>query len=983
MEDNKNYERSEHLEDITDASMKDDYFNASRNIDRKYITIEGARENNLKNINVKIPRDKFVVVTGLSGSGKSSLAFDTIYAEGQRRYMESLSSYARQFLGQAEKPDVDKIEGLSPAISIDQKSTNRNPRSTVGTVTEIYDYFRLLYARVGIPHCPNCGKVISRQTVDQMVDEIMKLPERTKFMVLAPVVRGRKGEHVKLLEKAKKSGFVRVVVDGSMYELSEEIKLDKNKKHSIDIVVDRLVVRQDVERRLTDSIETALQLAEGLMKIEVIGERDENGVQKENAVINFSDSFSCPDCGISIDEIEPRSFSFNNPFGACPTCAGLGFKMEFDPDLMIPDQSLSINDGAIVVLGWQSCNDGKSYSNAILKALGKEYGFSLDTPFQDYPQDIKDLLLYGKNSRPVKVYYKGQRGEGVYDITFEGLLKSVARRYRETSAESTKAEYETFMTITPCEVCGGKRLKPTALAVTVGDKNIAELTELPITELAKFMKELELTNRQKMIGAAILKEIRSRLHFLIDVGLDYLCLSRGTSTLSGGEAQRIRLATQIGSGLVGVAYILDEPSIGLHQRDNDKLIAALKNLRDLGNTLIVVEHDEDTMRAADHIIDIGPGAGANGGYVVAEGTAEDIMKCENSITGDYLSGRKKIEVPDVRRKPTGWLTVKNAYENNLKHIDVDIPLGIMTCVTGVSGSGKSSLVNEILYKKLARRLNKSRIKAGKHDHIIGYDALDKIINIDQSPIGRTPRSNPATYTGTFDLIRDMFAGTKDAKARGYGKGRFSFNVSGGRCEACRGDGIIKIEMHFLPDIYVPCEVCGGKRYNRETLEVKYKGKSINEVLDMTVDEACEFFANVPRILRKIETLRDVGLGYIRLGQPSTTLSGGEAQRIKLATELSRRGTGKTIYVLDEPTTGLHFADVHRLVDILRRLSEGGNTVVVIEHNLDVIKTADYIIDMGPEGGAGGGTVIARGTPEEVAKIPQSYTGQYLKRYLGM
>ena len=922
-------------------------------------------------------------MTGLSGSGKSSLAFDTIYAEGQRRYMESLSSYARQFLGQAEKPDVDKIEGLSPAISIDQKSTNRNPRSTVGTVTEIYDYFRLLYARVGIPHCPNCGKVISRQTVDQMVDEIMKLPERTKFMVLAPVVRGRKGEHVKLLEKAKKSGFVRVVVDGSMYELSEEIKLDKNKKHSIDIVVDRLVVRQDVERRLTDSIETALQLAEGLMKIEVIGERDENGVQKENTIINFSDSFSCPDCGISIDEIEPRSFSFNNPFGACPTCAGLGFKMEFDPDLMIPDQSLSINDGAIVVLGWQSCNDGKSYSNAILRALSAEYGFSLDTPFQDYPQDIKDLLLYGKNSRPVKVHYKGQRGEGVYDITFEGLIKSVARRYRETSAESTKAEYETFMTVTPCEVCGGKRLKPTALAVTVGDKNIAELTELPITELAKFMKDLELTDRQKMIGAAILKEIRSRLHFLIDVGLDYLCLSRGTSTLSGGEAQRIRLATQIGSGLVGVAYILDEPSIGLHQRDNDKLIAALKNLRDLGNTLIVVEHDEDTMRAADHIIDIGPGAGANGGYVVAEGTADDIMKCENSITGDYLSGRKKIEVPDVRRKPTGWLTVKNAYENNLKHIDVDIPLGIMTCVTGVSGSGKSSLVNEILYKKLARRLNKSRIKAGKHDHIIGYDALDKIINIDQSPIGRTPRSNPATYTGTFDLIRDLFAGTKDAKARGYGKGRFSFNVSGGRCEACRGDGIIKIEMHFLPDIYVPCEVCGGKRYNRETLEVKYKGKSINEVLDMTVDEACEFFANVPRILKKIETLRDVGLGYIKLGQPSTTLSGGEAQRIKLATELSRRGTGKTIYVLDEPTTGLHFADVHRLVDILRRLSEGGNTVVVIEHNLDVIKTADYIIDMGPEGGAGGGTVIARGTPEEVAKIPQSYTGQYLKRYLDM
>ena len=984
----KNYEHGGNLDDMTDASMRDDrysddYFNASRNIDRKYITIEGARAHNLKNINVKIPRDKFVVVTGLSGSGKSSLAFDTIYAEGQRRYMESLSSYARQFLGQAEKPDVDKIEGLSPAISIDQKSTNRNPRSTVGTVTEIYDYFRLLYARVGIPHCPKCGKVISRQTVDQMVDEVMKLPERTKFMVLAPVVRGRKGEHVKLLEKAKKSGFVRVVVDGSMYELSEEIKLDKNKKHSIDIVVDRLVVRQDVERRLTDSIETALQLAEGLMKIEVIGERDEDGTQKENTVINFSDSFSCPDCGISIDEIEPRSFSFNNPFGACPTCAGLGFKMEFDPDLMIPDQSMSINDGAIVVLGWQSCNDGKSYSNAILKALSAEYGFSLDTPFQDYPQYIKDLILYGKNSRPVKVHYKGQRGEGVYDITFEGLVKSVARRYRETSAESTKAEYETFMTITPCEDCGGKRLKPTALAVTVGDKNIAELTEMPITELAQFMKYLELTDRQKMIGAAILKEIRSRLHFLIDVGLDYLCLSRGTGTLSGGEAQRIRLATQIGSGLVGVAYILDEPSIGLHQRDNDKLIAALKNLRDLGNTLIVVEHDEDTMRAADHIIDIGPGAGANGGYVVAEGTAEEIMKCENSITGDYLSGRKKIEVPDVRRKPTGWLTIKNAYENNLKHIDVDVPLGIMTCVTGVSGSGKSSLVNEILYKKLARRLNRSRVKAGKHDHIIGYDALDKIINIDQSPIGRSPRSNPATYTGTFDLIRDLFAGTKDAKARGYGKGRFSFNVSGGRCEACRGDGIIKIEMHFLPDIYVPCEVCGGKRYNRETLEVKYKGKSIQEVLDMTVDEACEFFANVPRILKKIETLRDVGLGYIKLGQPSTTLSGGEAQRIKLATELSRRGTGRTIYVLDEPTTGLHFADVHRLVDILRRLSEGGNTVVVIEHNLDVIKTADYIIDMGPEGGAGGGTVIAKGTPEEVAKVPQSYTGQYLKRYLGM
>lgn len=952
-----------------------------KSTNRKYITVEGARAHNLKNISVKIPRDKFVVVTGLSGSGKSSLAFDTIYAEGQRRYMESLSSYARQFLGQAEKPDVDKIEGLSPAISIDQKSTNRNPRSTVGTVTEIYDYFRLLYARVGIPHCPKCGKVISRQTVDQMVDEIMKLPERTKFMVLAPVVRGRKGEHAKLLEKTKKSGFVRVIVDGSMYELSEDIVLDKNKKHNIDIVVDRLVARPDVERRLTDSIETALQLAEGLMTIEVIAERDENGIKKDNEKINFSDSFSCPDCGISIDEIEPRSFSFNNPFGACPICTGLGFKMEFDPDLMIPDTSLSINEGAISVMGWQSCNDGKSFANAILTALAKEYGFSLDTPFHDYSDDIKELLLYGKNSRPVKVIYKGQRGEGVYDITFEGLVKSVSRRYRETSAESTKAEYESYMTITPCEECGGKRLKPTALAVTVGDKNISELTELPITELTRFMDEVQLTERQKMIGAAILKEIRSRLNFLIDVGLDYLCLSRGTSTLSGGEAQRIRLATQIGSGLVGVAYILDEPSIGLHQRDNDKLIAALKNLRDLGNTLIVVEHDEDTMLQADHIIDIGPGAGANGGYVVAEGTAKDIMACKESVTGDYLSGRKRIEVPEVRKTPTGWLTIKNAYENNLKHIDVDIPIGVMTCVTGVSGSGKSSLVNEILYKKLARRLNRSRIKSGKHDHIIGYDVLDKIINIDQSPIGRSPRSNPATYTGTFDLIRDLFAGTKDAKARGYNKGRFSFNVAGGRCEACRGDGIIKIEMHFLPDIYVPCEVCEGKRYNRETLEVKYKGKSINEVLDMTVDEACEFFANVPRILRKIETLRDVGLGYIKLGQPSTTLSGGEAQRIKLATELSRKGTGRTIYVLDEPTTGLHFADVHRLVEILRRLSEGGNTVVVIEHNLDVIKTADYIVDMGPEGGAGGGTVIAKGTPEEVSEVAESYTGQYLKRYL--
>jgi len=943
--------------------------------DIKYITVKGAKAHNLKNIDIKIPRDKFVVVTGLSGSGKSSLAFDTIYAEGQRRYMESLSSYARQFLGQAEKPDVEKIEGLSPAISIDQKSTNRNPRSTVGTVTEIYDYFRLLYARIGIPHCPECGKEISRQSVDQMVDEVMKLPERTKFMVLAPVIRGRKGEHVKLLDKAKRSGFVRAVIDGNQYELSEEIKLDKNKKHNIDIVVDRLVVRADMERRLTDSIETALKLSEGLMKIEIVK------ADGENEIMNFSDSFSCPDCGINIDEIEPRSFSFNNPFGACPCCAGLGFKMEFDADLMIPDTKLSINEGAITVLGWQSCNDGKSFSNAVLKALCEEYGFSLDTPFEDYPDEIKNLILYGENSRPVKVHYKGQRGEGVYDITFEGLIKNVQRRYRETGGESTKAEYETFMTITPCEACGGKRLKPYALAVTVGGKNISEITEMSIADLSDFMETIELTERQQLIGSAVLKEIRARLHFLVDVGLEYLALYRATGTLSGGEAQRIRLATQIGSGLVGVAYILDEPSIGLHQRDNDKLIKALENLRDLGNTLLVVEHDEDTMRAADHIIDIGPGAGANGGYVVAEGTAEDIMACENSITGDYLSGRKKIPVPEVRKQPTGWLTVQNAYENNLKHIDVEIPLGVMTCVTGVSGSGKSSLVNEILYKKLARRLNRSRIKSGKHDHIIGYDALDKIINIDQSPIGRSPRSNPATYTGTFDLIRDLFANTKDAKARGYKKGRFSFNVSGGRCEACRGDGIIKIEMHFLPDIYVPCEVCGGKRYNRETLEVKYKGKSIHDVLEMTVDEACEFFVNVPSILRKIETLRDVGLGYIKLGQPSTTLSGGEAQRIKLATELSRRGTGKTIYILDEPTTGLHFADVHKLVDILKRLSEGGNTIVVIEHNLDVIKTADYIIDMGPEGGAGGGMVIAKGTPEEVAKNKKSYTGQYIRKYL--
>lgn len=937
------------------------------------IRIKGAREHNLKGIDVDIPRDKLVVLTGLSGSGKSSLAFDTIYAEGQRRYMESLSSYARQFLGQMEKPDVDSIEGLSPAISIDQKSTNRNPRSTVGTVTEIYDYFRLLYARIGIPHCPKCGREINKQTVDQMVDVIMALPERTKIQILAPVVRGRKGEHVKLFEQAKKSGFVRVIADGSMYELTDEIKLDKNKKHNIEIVVDRLSVRDGIQKRLTDSIETALKLAEGLMTVDVI----------DGETLNFSQSFSCPDCGISIDEVEPRSFSFNNPFGACPDCFGLGYTMKFDAELLIPDESLSIDEGAIVGMGWQSSKDEGSFSRAVLDALAEEYGFSLKTPFKDYPDDIKDIIINGTKGHSVKVKYKGQRGEGVYDVAFEGLIKNMERRYRETYSDNTKQQYEEFMRIRPCSACHGQRLKPSSLAVTIADKNIYEITNMSIIKLQEFLENMKLSERQLFIGAEILKEIKARIKFLVDVGLDYLALSRATGTLSGGEAQRIRLATQIGSGLVGVAYILDEPSIGLHQRDNDKLIAALKNLRDLGNTLIVVEHDEDTMRAADHIIDIGPGAGANGGYVVAEGTAEDIMKCENSITGDYLSGRKKIEVPDVRRKPTGWLTVKNAYENNLKHIDVDIPLGIMTCVTGVSGSGKSSLVNEILYKKLARRLNKSRIKAGKHDHIIGYDALDKIINIDQSPIGRTPRSNPATYTGTFDLIRDLFAGTKDAKARGYGKGRFSFNVSGGRCEACRGDGIIKIEMHFLPDIYVPCEVCGGKRYNRETLEVKYKGKSINEVLDMTVDEACEFFANVPRILRKIETLRDVGLGYIKLGQPSTTLSGGEAQRIKLATELSRRGTGKTIYVLDEPTTGLHFADVHRLVDILRRLSEGGNTVVVIEHNLDVIKTADYIIDMGPEGGAGGGTVIARGTPEEVAKIPQSYTGQYLKRYLDM
>ncbi len=939
--------------------------------DIKYITVKGAREHNLKNIDLKIPRDKFVVLTGLSGSGKSSLAFDTIYAEGQRRYVESLSSYARQFLGQADKPDVDKIEGLSPSISIDQKSTNRNPRSTVGTVTEIYDYLRLLYARIGIPHCPKCGKEITKQTVDQMVDEIMKLPERTKFLVLAPVVRGRKGEHVKLLAQAKRSGFVRVIIDGSQYELSEEIKLDKNKKHNIDIIVDRLVMKEGIEKRLTDSIETSLKLSEGILKIDVV----------DGELLTFSDSFSCPDCGISIDEIEPRSFSFNNPFGACPVCTGLGFKREFDIDLMIPDRTLSLNMGAIAVLGWQSSGDKKSYTHALLVALSEEYGFSLDTPFCELSPEIQDIIINGTDGRKVKVYYQGQRGRGVYNVAFEGLIKNVQRRYKETSAESIKAEYETYMTVIPCEKCYGKRLKPESLAVTVGDKSISEITEMSIDKLKLFIDGLELTVKQKMIGEQILKEINARIGFLIDVGLDYLTLSRATASLSGGEAQRIRLATQIGSGLVGVAYILDEPSIGLHQRDNDKLISTLKNLRDLGNTLLVVEHDEDTMFAADHIIDIGPGAGDNGGYVVAEGTAEEIMKCEDSVTGAYLSHRIEIPVPEKRRIPTGYLTIKGARQNNLKNIDVKLPLGVFTCVTGVSGSGKSSLVNEILYKRLARELNRARIKAGDHDDILGCDKLDKVINIDQSPIGRTPRSNPATYTGTFDLIRDLFAGTKDAKAMGYQKGRFSFNVSGGRCEACRGDGIIKIEMHFLPDIYVPCEVCGGKRYNRETLEVKYKGKNIYEVLDMTVDEACEFFENVQSIKRKIETLRDVGLGYIKLGQPSTTLSGGEAQRIKLATELSRRSTGRTIYILDEPTTGLHFADVHKLIDILHRLTEGGNTVVVIEHNLDVIKVADYIIDMGPEGGAGGGTVVTSGTPEEVAACEKSYTGKYLKKYL--
>lgn len=938
---------------------------------RQYIKIRGANEHNLKNIDVDIPRDEFVVLTGLSGSGKSSLAFDTIYAEGQRRYMESLSSYARQFLGQMEKPNVESIEGLSPAISIDQKSTNRNPRSTVGTVTEIYDYFRLLYARIGIPHCPKCGREIKKQTVDQMVDAIMAFPERTKIMLLAPVVRGRKGEHQKLLDNARRSGYVRVIIDGNQYELSEDIKLDKNIKHNIEIVVDRISVREGIEKRLADSIETIMKLSEGLMIVQVV----------DGETYTFSQSFSCPDCGISIEEVEPRSFSFNNPFGACPVCYGLGYKMEFDITLMIPDDSLSIDEGAIAVLGWQSATEESSYTRAILNALSKEYNFSLSTPFRDYPDNIKDILINGTGGKSVKVYYKGQRGEGIYDVAFEGLIKNVERRYRETGSDATKQEYETFMRITPCKECRGQRLKKESLAVTVGDKNIYEATAMSIIKLKNFIDELELTDVQLQIGEQILKEIKARLGFLVDVGLDYLTLARATGTLSGGEAQRIRLATQIGSGLVGVAYILDEPSIGLHQRDNDKLLNTLIHLRDLGNTLIVVEHDEDTMRAADYIVDIGPGAGEHGGEVVAVGTAEQIMKNKKSITGAYLSGRIKIPVPKERRKPTGYITVKGARENNLKNIDVDFPLGIMTCVTGVSGSGKSSLVNEILYKKLAKVLNRARTIPGEHDEIVGIENLDKVIDIDQSPIGRTPRSNPATYTGVFDQIRELFAQTPDAKARGYQKGRFSFNVKGGRCEACSGDGILKIEMHFLPDVYVPCEVCHGKRYNRETLEVKYKGKSIYDVLNMTVEEAVDFFENVPTIKRKIETLKDVGLSYIRLGQPSTELSGGEAQRIKLATELSKRSTGKTIYILDEPTTGLHFADVHKLVEILRKLSDGGNTVVVIEHNLDVIKAADYIIDIGPEGGDGGGTVIATGTPEEIAKCPKSYTGKYVKKYL--
>ena len=944
---------------------------AEANDKKRFIRIRGANENNLKNLSVDIPRDQFVVLTGLSGSGKSSLAFDTIYAEGQRRYMESLSSYARQFLGQMEKPDVESIEGLPPAISIDQKSTNRNPRSTVGTVTEIYDYFRLLYARVGIPHCPKCGREIRKQTVDQMVDQIMTLPERQKIQLLAPVVRGRKGTHVKLLDQARRSGYVRVQIDGNLYELSEEIKLDKNIKHNIEIVVDRLIVKPGIEKRLSDSIETVLDLADGLLVVDTM----------DGKLLNFSQSFSCPDCGISIDEIEPRSFSFNNPFGACPRCLGLGYKMEFDIDLMIPDKKRSINEGAIAVLGWQSCTTQGSFSRAILDALAREYEFSLDTPFCEYPKKVQDILIHGTGGHSVKVYYKGQRGEGVYDVAFPGLIRNVEQRYRETGSEAMKQEYESFMRITPCTTCKGQRLKKESLAVTVADKNIYEVTNMPVQKLQGFLRDLKLSKQQELIGRQILKEIRARVGFLAEVGLEYLSLGRATGTLSGGEAQRIRLATQIGSGLVGVAYILDEPSIGLHQRDNDKLLGALMRLRDLGNSLIVVEHDEDTMRAADCVIDIGPGAGEHGGQLVAMGTAEDLMKNEQSVTGAYLSGRLKIPVPEVRKEPTGFLHIKGAAENNLKHIDVDIPLGVMTCITGVSGSGKSSLINEILYKRLARDLNRARVIPGKHDDILGIDQLDKVINIDQSPIGRTPRSNPATYTGVFDQIRDLFAATADAKAKGYKKGRFSFNVKGGRCEACSGDGIIKIEMHFLPDVYVPCEVCKGKRYNRETLEVKYKGKSIYDVLNMTVEEALTFFENVPSIRRKIETLYDVGLSYIRLGQPSTTLSGGEAQRIKLATELSKRSTGKTIYILDEPTTGLHFADVHKLIEILRRLSEGGNTVVVIEHNLDVIKTADHIIDIGPEGGDRGGTVIARGTPEEVAENPVSYTGKYVKKYL--
>ena len=944
---------------------------AEANDKKRFIRIRGANENNLKNLSVDIPRDQFVVLTGLSGSGKSSLAFDTIYAEGQRRYMESLSSYARQFLGQMEKPDVESIEGLPPAISIDQKSTNRNPRSTVGTVTEIYDYFRLLYARVGIPHCPKCGREIRKQTVDQMVDQIMTLPERQKIQLLAPVVRGRKGTHVKLLDQARRSGYVRVQIDGNLYELSEEIKLDKNIKHNIEIVVDRLIVKPGIEKRLSDSIETVLDLADGLLVVDTM----------DGKLLNFSQSFSCPDCGISIDEIEPRSFSFNNPFGACPQCLGLGYKMEFDIDLMIPDKKLSINEGAIAVLGWQSCTTQGSFSRAILDALAREYEFSLDTPFCEYPKKVQDILIHGTGGHSVKVYYKGQRGEGVYDVAFPGLIRNVEQRYRETGSEAMKQEYESFMRITPCTTCKGQRLKKESLAVTVADKNIYEVTNMPVQKLQGFLRDLKLSKQQELIGRQILKEIRARVGFLAEVGLEYLSLGRATGTLSGGEAQRIRLATQIGSGLVGVAYILDEPSIGLHQRDNDKLLGALMRLRDLGNSLIVVEHDEDTMRAADCVIDIGPGAGEHGGQLVAMGTAEDLMKNEESVTGAYLSGRLKIPVPEVRKEPTGFLHIKGAAENNLKHIDVDIPLGVMTCITGVSGSGKSSLINEILYKRLARELNRARVIPGKHDDILGIDQLDRVINIDQSPIGRTPRSNPATYTGVFDQIRDLFAATADAKAKGYKKGRFSFNVKGGRCEACSGDGIIKIEMHFLPDVYVPCEVCKGKRYNRETLEVKYKGKSIYDVLNMTVEEALTFFENVPSIRRKIETLYDVGLSYIRLGQPSTTLSGGEAQRIKLATELSKRSTGKTIYILDEPTTGLHFADVHKLIEILRRLSEGGNTVVVIEHNLDVIKTADHIIDIGPEGGDRGGTVIARGTPEEVAENPVSYTGKYVKKYL--